>query len=90
MVMATTDLVATDEFLTLVLADPELLDMAFEAVVASWEAAPPWPPDHTLVATAQWRSPASRARMVDRRCTSLHPWLRIIPRPKVARSPPVD
>jgi len=58
MVTVRTDLVATDEFFVLVLADPDLLDLAFAEVLASWEAEPP-PPERTLVATTEGRSPRS-------------------------------
>ena len=54
------------EFLAVMLADPELLDLAFAEVIASWEAEPPRPPDRTLVATSERRNPRSRAWRTDR------------------------
>src|SRR5271166_2269362 len=89
MVMEIPTVAARDEFFALVLADPDLLDLAFAEVIASWEAESPHPPDRTLVATAElphgpelpvWRP--NDGRQCWRR------WLRAIPRPKVARSPP--
>jgi hypothetical protein len=79
---------ARDEFLAVVLADPELLDLAFAEVIASWEAEPPRPPGGTLVAVAERRRPRSKAwrAVCDRQCWPA--WLRAIPRPRVARSPP--
>ena len=44
MVTQRADVVARDEFLAVVLADPELLALAFAELIASWEAEPPWPP----------------------------------------------
>jgi len=61
MVTQTSDVAARFEFLTVVLADPELLDLAFAEVITSWEAKPPQPPDRTLVATSERRPPQSRA-----------------------------
>ena len=77
-----------DEFFALVLADPELLDLAFAEVVASWEPEPPKPPGRTLVATGELSRPKLRSWRAngDRHCW--HRWLRTIGRPKVARSPP--
>ena len=88
MVTATSDKAARYEFLAVVMADPELLDLAFAEVIASWEAEPPRPPDRTLVATSEQRNPLPRARQAgpDRQCW--HTWLRANPRPGVARSPP--
>ena len=78
---------ARDEFLAVVLADPELLDLAFAEVIASWEAEPPRPPDGTLVATSEMRHPRSRAWWADRDRQCWNVWA--VPRPSVARSPPV-
>jgi hypothetical protein len=88
MVMAIPTEAARDEFFALVLADPDLLDLAFAEVIATWEAESPQPPDRTLVATAELPNPELRAWRANdgRRCW--HRWLRAIPRPKVARSPP--
>jgi hypothetical protein len=82
------DVAVRDEFLALVLADPDLLDLAFAAVVASWEAEPPRPPNRTLVAIAQLPSPQVRAWRANDGRLCWHRWLRSTPRPKVARSPP--
>ena len=88
MVTAMSNVAVRDEFFALVLADPDLLDLAFAEVIASWEAESPPPPNRTLVATAElpnhqagpWRANDGRP--------CWHRWLRAIPRPKVARSPP--
>ncbi len=61
MVTQTTIVAVRDEFLALVLADPDLLDVAFAEVIASWEAESPQPPDRTLVATAELPGPQLRA-----------------------------
>ena len=79
---------ARDEFLAVVLADPELLDLAFAGVIASWEAEPPPPPDRTLVATSEGRPPRLRTWPAHDDCQCWHAWLRAIRRPRVARSPP--
>ena len=86
--MQRSDVAVREEFLALVLADPELLDWAFAEVIASWEAEPPLPPDRTLVATSEGRTPRSRAWGADRDRPYRHVWLRAISRPTVARSPP--
>jgi len=88
MITTTSEVTARYEFLAVVLADPELLDMAFAEVIAAWEAEPPWPPDRTLVATSEGRHPQSKPwwAAIDRRWWS--GWLRSIARPRVARSPP--
>jgi hypothetical protein len=71
-----------------VLADPDLLDLAFADVIASWEAEPPGPGDRTLVATSEWRrAQAGDSPIVELRL-GWHRWLRVIYQPKVARSPP--
>ena len=88
MVTVRSDVAARYEFLAVVLADPDLLDLAFAEVIASWEAEPPRPPDGTLVATSERRRPQSRAWRAERNHLSWHAWLRAVPRPKVARSPP--
>jgi hypothetical protein len=89
MVTATSDVTARYEFLAVVLADPELLDLAFAEVMASWEAEPPRPPDRTLVATSERRHPRLRAWRTDRDRRCWQGWLRVaIPQPRVARSPP--
>ena len=88
MVTQTSDVAAGFEFLAVVLADPELLDMAFAEVIASWEAEPPRPPDRTLVATSERRPPRSRAWRTGRDRQSWQAWLRAVRRPGVARSPP--
>jgi hypothetical protein len=88
MVTAKSDAVVRDEFLALVLADPDLLDLAFAEVIASWEAESPQPPDRTLVATAELPRPQPRSWRVNDGRLCWHRWLRAIPRPKVARSPP--
>jgi hypothetical protein len=77
-----------DEFLALVLADPDLLDLAFASVIASWEAGSPQPPDRTLVSTAELPGPLPQSRWAQRDRPCRHRWLRAIPRPTVARSPP--
>jgi hypothetical protein len=77
-----------DEFLAVVLADPDLLDLAFAEVIASWEAESPQGPDRVLVATAALPSPQSRGWLANGDRLFWHRWLRAIPRPKVARSPP--
>jgi hypothetical protein len=82
------DVTARFDFLAVVLADPELLDLAFAEVIASWEAEPPRPPDRTLVATSEGRNPKLRASSADRERQCWQVWLRAIPRPWVARSPP--
>ena len=88
MVTARSDLATRDEFLAVVLADPELLEMAFAEVIASWEAEPPQPPVRTLVATSEQRRPRSRLWLVERDRRRWHAWVRAVPRPRVARSPP--
>jgi hypothetical protein len=87
MTTARSDLAAQDEFLAVVLADPDLLDLAFVEVIASWEAEPPQPPERTLVGTSEWRPPRTRPWRTDAdHRVSWHS--RVRPRPKVARSPP--
>ena len=88
MVTQRCDVATRDEFLAVMLADPELLDLAFVEVIASWEAEPPRPPNRTLVATSEKRNPRSKAwqRDHDRQCW--HAWFRATSRPRVARSPP--
>jgi hypothetical protein len=88
MVTATSNVAVRDEFLALVLADPDLLDLAFDEVIASWEAESPQPPDRTLVATGELPRPRSRSWRANDGRLCWHRWLRAIPRPKVARSPP--
>ena len=88
MVTALSNAAVRDEFIALVLADPDLLDLAFAEVIASWEAESPsrriarsWPPRSCLSPRAgSWRANDGRL--------CWHRWLRAIPRPKVARSPP--
>ena len=70
------------------LADPELLDLAFAEVIASWEAEPPRPPNRTLVGTSEGQQPRPRIWEVDRNRQGWRSWLRAVPRPRVARSPP--
>ena len=86
--MQRSDVAVREEFLALVLADPELLDWAFAEVIASWEAEPPLPPDRTVVAMLEGRPPRSRAWPADRDGLSWHVWLRATSSPTVARSPP--
>ena len=88
MATARSDLATRDEFLAVVLADPELLEMAFAEVIASWEAEPPQPPVRTLVATAERRTPRSSTWAPHRGLEFRHARLQAIPRPRVARSPP--
>ncbi len=88
MVTANADVAARSEFLAVVLADPELLDLAFAEVIASWEAEPPRPPGRTLVGTSERRRPHPRARRAHRDRHCWQAWLRAIPRPRLARSPP--
>jgi hypothetical protein len=88
MVPQTSDVAARFEFLAVVLADPDLLDVAFDEVIASWEAEPPRPPDRTLVATSERRDPPSLAWRASRDRQSWPTWIRAVPRPRVARSPP--
>ena len=78
---------ARDEFLAVVLADPELLDLAFAEVMASWEAEPPRPPNRTLVGTSEGKHLPPRIWGVDRDRQCWNVWA--VPRPSVARSPPV-
>lgn len=85
--MQRSDVAVREEFLALVLADPELLDLAFAEVIASWEAEPP-PPDRTPVATSGGRTPRSRAWGANRDRPYWPVWLRATSRPTVARSPP--
>jgi hypothetical protein len=82
------DVAARFEFLEVVLADPELLDLAFAEVIASWESEPPRPPKRTLVGTSDGRYSRSGIRGVNHDCQHWHEWVRVIPRPIVARSPP--
>ena len=49
-----------DRFLELVLADPDLLDLEFAAVLASWNARPPGAPPK-LARRAGWGSRRRRA-----------------------------
>jgi len=79
---------ASYEFLAVMLADPELLDLAFAEVMASWETEPPRPPNRTLVGTSEGRHSRSRIWGMHRVRQGRHTWLRAIPRPRVARSPP--
>lgn len=88
MVTVRVDVPTRFEFLEVVLADPELLDLAFAEVIASWEAEPPRPPKRTLVGTSEGRNSRSRIWGVERDRWGWHAWLRVIPRPRVARSPP--
>jgi hypothetical protein len=76
------------EFLAVVLADPELLDVAFAEVIASWEAEPPQPPDRTLVATSDPRHPRHRPWRPGPEKQCWRSWVRAFPRSRVARSPP--
>ena len=82
MITQSSDRTLRDEFLAVVLADPELLDLAFAEVIAAWEAEPPRPPDRTLVATAEGRHPRSRAWPAARNRQRWHAWLRAVPRPE--------
>jgi hypothetical protein len=79
---------ARHEFLAVVLADPELLDLAFAEVIASWEAEPPRPPVTTTVTTSEQRHPRSRACPADHDRQWWPSWIRAIYRSRVARSPP--
>lgn len=79
---------ARHDFLDVALADPELLDLAFAEVIASWEAEPPGPPDRTLVATSERRQPRLSEWRTGHDRRSGHAWVRTILRPSVARSPP--
>ena len=88
MVTARSDPVARDEFWAVVLADPDLLDVAFAGVVASWQAEPPPPPNPTLVATSQRHPRQARTRRTDDHCAPWCAWMRAVPRPRLARSPP--
>lgn len=91
MVTPRPDVAERDEFLALVLADPDLLDLAFAEVIASWEAEspePPEPPDRTLVAAAELPGPRPRSWRANGKRQCWHGWLRAIPGPEVARSPP--
>jgi hypothetical protein len=88
MVTARSDVTVRNEFLAVVLADPELLDLAFAEVMASWEAEPPRPPNQTLVGTSEGKTLPPRIWGLDRDREDWHAWLRAIPRPTVARSPP--
>ena len=88
MVTARSDATARYEFLAVMLADPELLDLAFAEVMASWEAEPPRPPNRTLVGTSEGKHLPPRIWGVDRDRQDWPAWLRAIPRPTVARSPP--
>ena len=88
MVTAMSHLAVRDEFLALVLADPDLLDLAFAEVIASLGAESPQPPDRTLVATAELPRPTSPSWWEDEGRHGSHRWLRALGRPKVARSPP--
>jgi hypothetical protein len=89
MVTVRSEVTARDEFIAVVLADPELLDLAFAEVIASWESEPPGPPKRTLVATSERRGRPRRTGWTDRECQCRQAWLRAIPRPGVARSPPM-
>ena len=88
MVTAMSNVAVRDEFFALVLADPDLLDLAFAEVIASWEAESPPPPDRTLVVTAELPIPQSRSWRANDGRLCWRRWTRAIPRPKVARSPP--
>ena len=88
MVTARSEVTARYEFLAVMLADPDLLDLAFAEVIASWEAEPPRPPNRTLVDTSEGRHPRPRIWEADGHRQCWHAWLRAVPRPSVARSPP--
>ena len=88
MVTPRPDLAARHEFLAVVLADPDLLDLAFAEVIASFEAEPPLPPRCTLVTTSEQLKPEWPAWRADGNRLCWHPRLRAILHPKVARSPP--
>jgi len=79
--------VGNDRF-SLVLADPDLLDLAFAEVIASWEAESAPPPNRTLVATPELPNPQAGSWRVNDGRLCRHRWRRAVPRPKVARSPP--
>lgn len=79
---------ASDDFLRVVLADPDLLDDAFARVMASWQAGPPPAPPLTRAAAgrpAGSRQPPDEAgdphRLPRMPCGATS-------RPRVARSPP--
>jgi len=88
--MAVTVTVGTnsDEFLRVILADPDLLDNAFAEVVASWQAGQPPASSSTLVAAGRppGRKPP-RLETGDRPGRRRQP-PRAMARPRVARSPP--
>jgi hypothetical protein len=77
------------EFWAVVLADPDLLDEAFAEVMASWHAGLPPSPPGTLVANADRANPVPPKRPDDQRRMPWRSLLLQVPRPRVARSPPL-
>jgi hypothetical protein len=77
------------QLLELVLADPDLLDIEFAAVMASWDASPPIAPP-TVARRAGFGGPARRAP-TDATCQSIPADGSEVPqRPTLARSPPLN
>lgn len=81
MVTARSEVTARFEFLAVMLADPDLLDLAFAEVIASWEAEPPRPPNRTLVDTSAGQHPRPRIREVDGNGQGWRAWLWAVPDP---------
>jgi hypothetical protein len=81
---------ALDEFLEVILADEDFFEDAFAAVVAPWDAGPPYTP--AVIGSAAPRpghpSPSGRARQLRQwsiRAAAGQAW-----QLRVARSPPAD
>jgi hypothetical protein len=77
----------SDQFLELILADPDLLEAAFASVVASFEASPPQAPPTSATRVRPSASPAEALGKRNEHRTVRSP--RVTPRQlHVARSPP--
>lgn len=79
----------SDEFFEVILADPDLFEVAFDAVVASWQADPPrFPPVTAAGSTTPGPPPAPpRESHPDAGDATGNPQASVEP-PRVARSPP--
>jgi hypothetical protein len=78
----------SDDFWAVVLADPDLLDEAFAEVMASWDADLPPAPPNTLWGGSDRAIPTPSDRPADDPRSRQRVFLRAVPRPQVARSPP--